>query len=116
VPFRGSWVFEKPGNAALPHYRDHYLTTGSHSKCPYKYCVRPDSLIGSLPREVHGIGGMLANRLLASNSQKYWHFWSVSTKWKNHRKLPVDQPLTEDINLRDRLENLFPANENQDNK
>lgn len=84
--FRGKWVFDTAGEDELPLHRNHWMVSADDSKCPYKYCVVPQSPVGRLAREVHGVAASkILNYLFESSNMSYWHFWNINTNWKGHR-------------------------------
>jgi len=108
--FRGAWLFDTAGDNALPLHRNHWLAQEEGGRCPYKYCVVPQSPIGRLAREVHGVAASkLLNFLFESKHMKYWHFWNINTNWKGHRTRGAQGGLTTDESARRTLLRVFPA-------
>jgi hypothetical protein len=103
--FDGRWVFPKKGMGGSVRHGDHLWREkqldqgGPYQKGKLKkFCVNPKKQIGMGWWKVHGSPYML-NRLAYTHQAQYFHFWGVSTDWKNSRK-----DLPENLEFDPRLE------------
>lgn len=110
--FKGSWLqtatnWDKTN--AAPTHKDHIYRNSEENKCPFKFCVDPNGLMGGFPWEIHGIGSSFTKKFSANSDLKYWHCLEINTNWKSQRKNQKKQNPPENAEAQKRLGKVFSA-------
>ncbi|RYH09587.1 hypothetical protein [Tropicimonas sp. IMCC6043] len=87
VAFDGEWVNPGPERREPYRHADHLHPEVGTSRCPTKYCIRPDGWRKRLGWDVHRPESFPPLSSIRSRDFGYWHCRAITTNWKSYDRL-----------------------------